>query len=294
MKDPFRAITGIVVLRNELLSRHSSFRIGGAARYFVKVYSHKALRQVILITRSMGMRYFILGAGTNILFSDRGFNGVVFQLHGCFRKVANHQGFFTCGSGILLDAVIRRACLESYGGAEYLAGIPGTIGGAIKGNAGAFGRSISDIVHSVEVLTPAGKEQILTCRDVAFRYRTSGLRDTTMIVSALLRLRKRKKSLITRRIKEYLIERHRRQPDGFSAGSFFKNPLPHSAGKLIDECGLKGLRMGGAEVSSLHGNWIVNRGSAKARDVMKLARTIKERVYEEKGIRLEEEVRVLR
>lgn len=294
MKNPFLEIPGIIVLKNESLSRHSSFHIGGVAKYFIKIYSKKALCRVLSRISTVRMKFCVLGAGTNVLFHDKGFNGVVLQLHGYFKKVTNNHGYFTCGSGVLIDVFLRHARMCGYGGAEYLAGIPGTIGGAIKGNAGAYGKAMGDIIHSIRILTQTGKEQVFTCNDIGFGYRTSRLKNTVTIVAAILRLRRRKRSVVRKRIKEYLAHRRSRQPGGYSAGSFFKNPLPYSAGKLIDECGLKGLRVGDAEVSLLHGNWIINHGRAKAQDVLKLARKIKEKVRREKGILLQEEVRILR
>jgi UDP-N-acetylmuramate dehydrogenase len=293
MKTPFRMITGLTILKNEPLSRHTSFHIGGSADYFIKVYSKKALMRVFNVIKKRRFRYTIIGAGTNVLVSDRGFRGVIIRLDGVFKNIRRKDNYFSCGAGIFISNLLKYAMELGYGGAEFLAGIPGTVGGAIRGNAGAFGHSIADITDSITVITERGMEKDMMKEEIGFAYRSSRIQKNAIIVAALLRLRKRKRREIVKTINKNLLYRRQRHPSNHSAGSFFKNPPGFSAGKLIEECGLKGLRVGNAEVSRRHANYIINRGQARASDVMRLASKIKKIVREKKGIVLKEEVKIL-
>jgi len=291
-----KRIKGIRVLDNEPLEKHTSFRIGGGARYFIKVYSIKALKKVLEFIKKRRMRYFVIGAGTNILCSDAGFDGAVIKLEGIFKRIKREDNFFICGAGVTIDRFLTAAGKAGYGGAEFLAGIPGTIGGAVKGNAGAFGRSISEIIEGITVIdtgSDLGRKDLFR-EELRFDYRRSHIKDDKIILFATLKLKRRAYKYIQRALSAKREWRRRRQPAGYSAGSFFKNPRPQSAGKLIEECGLLGLRVGGAEVSRKHGNWIINTGNAKASDVLKLMRIIKQTVRLKKGVLLKEEVKILR
>jgi UDP-N-acetylmuramate dehydrogenase len=291
--SPFRVITGITVLKNEPLSRHTSFHIGGRADYFIRAYSRKALIRVLSVIKKRRFRYTIIGAGTNVLVSDRGFRGIIIRLDGVFKKIRRKDQYFLCGAGVLINNLMKYTTGLGYGGAEFLAGIPGTVGGAIRGNAGAFGHSIADITDSITVITECGMEKDMAKEEIGFAYRSSRIRKNAIIVSALLRLKKRKRREIMKTINKNLLYRRQRHPSGYSAGSFFKNPPGFSAGKLIEECGLKGFRVGNAEVSRRHANYIINCGQARASDVMRLAAKVKEIVWEKKGIVLKEEVKIL-
>jgi len=293
MKDPFTDVTGIKVKMAEKLSMHTSFRIGGKARYFVSVNSKRALRRVLEIIRKRRMPHFLIGAGTNILVSDSGFAGVVLNLSGGFKRMIRDDDTFRCGSGVLIKDFLEEATRVGYGGAEFLAGIPGTLGGAVKGNAGAFGHSIADIVDAVFLMDEHGVQTVRARADILFTYRNSDIGNGYIITGMDLRLNKGKRHAIQSRIDKNLRIRHRRQPTGYSAGSFFKNPPGHAAGELIEICGLKGTSVGDAEVSRKHGNYIINRGSARAVDVIELVRKIRKIVRMQTGIELEEEVRLL-
>jgi UDP-N-acetylmuramate dehydrogenase len=287
-------ITGTRVLKNELLKKHTSFHIGGAASYFVYVYSKKALVRVLQTIRKKKMRYFVLGAGTNVLFSDRGFAGVIIKLSGVFKKVRRKDNHFVCGAGITIETFLRTAVRQKCGGAEFLVGIPGTIGGGIKGNAGAFGKSFADITRQIFIVNEKGEEKCLNHSAIGFGYRTSRLRHGVIVLSAVFDMKRRSRSRIMHLMARNHARRMQRMPLGFSAGSFFKNPLPKTAGALIESCGLKGSRVGDAEVSARHANWIINRGEAKASDVVRLMRMIQRTVKREKGIALQTEVQVLK
>jgi UDP-N-acetylmuramate dehydrogenase len=240
------------------------------------------------------MRYFVLGSGTNVLFSDKGFTGVVIKLCGAFRKIQKKENQFVCGGGVTVERFLRTTAQLGFGGAEFLVGIPGTIGGGIMGNAGAFGKSFADITRQIFIMDENGEEKCLHHSAIGFGYRTSRLRQGTIILAAVLGMKKNTRSRIKSIMARHRASRLKRMPSGFSAGSFFKNPLPNTAGALIESCGLKGKRVGDAEVSVIHANWIVNRGSATASDVMRLMHMIQRTVKKEKGVILRPEVQILR
>ncbi len=287
-------IKGIVCLKNEPLAPYTSFRIGGKAHYIVKVYSYRALGTLMQWLASNRKRFFVIGAGTNILVNDQGYKGVVIKLAGIFTRIKKENEYFNCGSALSIRKMIEKSAFLGYGGAEFLAGIPGTIGGGIKGNAGAFGRSFADIVHSISVLTGDNKIKVIKQKHIGFKYRKSKIPDRTIILNAFLTLRPKTRGAINREIARIVSFRQSRQPKEWSAGSFFKNPKGQPAGKLIDECGLKGCRIGDAQVSKKHANFIVNRGNASAAEVMKLATIIKRKVFKKTGIKLQMEVRILK
>lgn len=294
MKRLFAAIPGCLVREHEPMARHTSFRIGGPARYLVIVRSVRALRQVVRVCRRARCRIAVLGAGTNVLCSDTGYNGVVLKLKGTFTRFTAKEERYTCGAGVLLDTLLASACARGHGGAEFLAGIPGTVGGAIYCNAGAFGQAISDVIERVTVLTGQGEIRDIPRQRILFGYRHSGLPRTAILLSAVLLFKKKTVRMIRHQVRA--IEKYRRehQPQGFSAGSFFKNPRPLAAGRLIDECGMKGICVGEAMVSTQHANWIINKGRATAHDVVALASLVKRVVKKQKRIVLQEEVRRLK
>jgi len=293
MRNPFSRISNTRLIFNESLADHTSFRIGGKARFFVYVYTEKALIEVLRLIRKHGFPYFVIGAGTNVLVGDSIFPGIVLKLGGVFKRMTWRHGLVRCGAGVMISDFLRKALDRGYGGGEFLAGIPGTIGGAVKGNAGAFGCSISDIVVGALVVGRNGGGNFLTRGDLDFSYRKSSVRNGCAIIAADLVMIRDSRRNIRKKIDENLKRRMERHPVGYSAGSFFKNPPGHAAGKLIEMCGLKGLSVGDAIVSEKHGNYIINRGAASAADVIALAKKIKEAVFEKTGIQLEEEVKLL-
>lgn len=293
MKNPFTNVTGVKVKVGESLSKHTSFHIGGEARYFISVNSTRALRAVLEILRKHRMPRFVIGAGTNILVADSGFDGAVLKLSGAFRRMARDRGRFHCGGGVLMEDFLEEATRVGYGGAEFLAGIPGTLGGAVRGNAGAFGHTIAELIDAVFLMDEHGVETVRTSADIRFTYRCSDISNGYVISAVDLHLNRDNRHAIQSRITKNLDLRRRRQPTGYSAGSFFKNPPGRAAGELIEMCGLKGASVGDAEVSSKHGNYIINKGHARAADVKELAEKIKRVVRAKTGIELEEEVRLL-
>ncbi len=290
----FSQIKGIQLAQHEPLSKHTSFRIGGNARYFIRVSSMRALQAVLHIIKKKHMRHFVIGAGTNLLVHDHGFPGVVIKLNGIFKKMERYGDIFSSGGGMLIETFLKKTGVLGYGGAEFLAGIPGTVGGGVKGNAGAFGRSFSDIIERVTIIDKSMRKEDLDNSEIGFGYRSSKLKNGIIITRAMIRLRKRRRKDIVDVIERNLSYRRERQPRGYSAGSFFKNPPHCPAGRLIDECGLKGLRIGDAEVSRRHGNYIINRGNAQASDVLKLVNIIKRTVKAKTGVGLQTEVKILK
>lgn len=293
MKKILKRIKGIKVMEDEPLKRHTSFKIGGNANFFIKVYNQNALFEVMRIIKKYKLKYLIIGEGTNILFSDKGFNGVVIKLMGSFRRIKNYENIFLCGAGTTIGHFLNKAMKMGYGGAEFLAGIPGSLGGAVKGNAGAFGHAISEIVERLIILDLQLEKRIVPRDEVVFGYRYSNIAKGAIIMAVELKMKKSPRKIIQEKIKNYLETRGEKQPRGFSAGSFFKNPLPLSAGQLIEECGLKGLRIGDAQVSEKHANFIINLGQAKAQDVIRLMKIIKAQVKKMKRINLQPEVRII-
>jgi UDP-N-acetylmuramate dehydrogenase len=294
MRNPFSRTKNIRVVLNEQLADYTSMHIGGPAEYLVDVYTMKALKCVLQIIKKHNMRYFLIGAGTNLLVADKGFRGVVLRLGGVFKRISHRGSRFNCGGGLLVSDFLDATRGKGYGGAEFLAGIPGTLGGAIKGNAGAFGNSISDIIESAVIVDRHGCEKLRVKKELGFAYRHSKLKGGEIVTSVNIMLRKEKIKAISARIQRNTKNRQMRHPTGYSAGSFFKNPPGHAAGALIEQCGLKGTSVGDAEVSRKHANYIINRGNARATDVMVLAREVKKIVRRETGIVLEEEVQLLR
>ncbi len=293
MTNPFSRISCVKVAVYEPLASHTSFHIGGKARFFVSVYSSGALSKVLRIIREQDLPYFLIGAGTNILVADSGFPGVVLKLGGVFKRIAHRDSVLCCGGAVLVNDFLNESLNLGYGGAEFLAGIPGTMGGAVKGNAGAFGNSMADITDSAVVVDENGEKNVLSRAELGLAYRQSNVENGSVITSVNLMMKKANRRSIQKKIARNLNLRKVRHPAGYSAGSFFKNPPGHAAGKLIEMCGLKGASVGGAVVSEKHGNYIINSGKARAADVIALAEYIKKTVRKKTGVQLEEEVRLL-
>ncbi|MDD5044745.1 MAG: UDP-N-acetylmuramate dehydrogenase [Candidatus Omnitrophica bacterium] len=275
------------------LSRYTTFRIGGKARFFIEPKNVKELTAVIKEARKAKVPYYILGNGSNLLVSDKGINGVVIKLSSpYFKKASFKKNIIDAGAGLNLGQMIEKARNKGLGGCEFLSGIPATVGGAVMMNAGARGDSISGLIKEVKVLDKNGKVGTLGKGKLKFGYRKSNL-SQYILLSAKIKLEKRPKGEIGQRISDYLSVRRQTQDTGKpNAGCVFKNPAGDSAGRLIDLCGLKGKRVRDAQVSFRHANFIVNRGRAKAEDVLKLASFVKQRVKERFGVALEEEIKI--
>lgn len=277
------------------LKKYTTFKIGGPARYFYITKTKKDLIKAILVAKKFKLPFFILGKGGNLLVSDKGYNGIVIKIQNTKYEIQNKK--IKSEAGVMLGKLINAATEVGLSGLEWAIGIPGTIGGAIYGNAGAFGKSIGDLVKEVEVFDlKEEKIKIFKKKNCHFDYRESIFKKNKnlIILSAIFQLKKRNKKEIREKIKKYLNYRRETQPLELpSAGSIFKNPQGFSAGKLIEKCGLKGKRIGNVKISEKHANFILNLGNGKAKDVKKLIELIKKKVKERFKIKLEEEIQYL-
>jgi len=280
---------------NVKLAGLTSFKVGGAAKFFFEAKNIKDLREALVIAKSAGIPVFILGAGSNILVSDSGLDGLVIKLGGGFFKRAHGVGtFLEAGGALKLNQLILYAKNNGLSGLEFLTGIPGTLGGALAGNAGAWGKSISSQVKEVAVLDYNGKQKSLGPKELKFSYRKSNL-NKYVIISCKLKLRSSDKHTIGLMMREYLLERNKVQNNNLpSAGCIFKNPGKNTAGKLIDACGLKGRSKGGALIANFHANFILNKGKASSRDILFLMDLMQKSVKKRFEVNLEPEIRIWR
>ncbi len=286
------------VFENEPMSMHTTFRIGGPARYFAIVNSEEDLIKTIKLVREENQEYFVLGNGSNILVSDKGFDGVVLQLSGEFDTIHLSGNNIIAGSGLLLSQVAKTALDNSLAGLEFASGIPGTIGGAIVMNAGAYGSEMKDVVKAVRILWLEPDEptiETLTLDDLKLSYRHSILKERKGIVlDVKLTLKPGSKEEIKSIMDDLAAKRREKQPLEYpSAGSTFKRPEGYFAAKLIEDAGLKGYKVGTAMVSDKHAGFVVNTGGAKATEVKQVMDHVVHTVNQSFGITLEPEVILL-
>ena len=301
MPDLERQLQEIVkrnnVFKNEPMSKHTSLKIGGIADYFIKVKSIDELKNVLEFTNKNKIKTTIVGNGTNLLVKDGGIRGVVIKLELIdfkIKKMAN-EVLFTVGSGMTLAALAAMALKEEMAGLEFLSGIPGTIGGAIRMNAGAYGSEMKDIVVKTRYMTYDGKIKSLDLNEHEFEYRNSIFsRLDVIIIDTTISVKKGNKEEIENKINEYSISRKNSQPLEYpNAGSTFKRKEGVITAKVIDECGLKGVNVGDAEVSTKHAGFIVNKGKATANDFLELVEYVKKEVKNKTGLDLELEILVI-
>ena len=283
-------------LKYEPLSKHTTFKIGGAADTYVRVSSLSKLSAIIKECRDSDVDFMIIGNGSNILAPDEGYHGVVIRLDGDFRKMSLvDDNTIYCGAGATLAALCKFALNCGLSGLEFAWGIPGTVGGAVFMNAGAYGGEMKDVVYSVSHLTPGGDTGRIEKDDLEFGYRTSVYRSNNAIITgAVIKLKKDNPADIRERMDDFLGRRSSKQPLDFpSAGSVFKRPEGAFAGALIEQCGLKGHSHGGAQVSEKHAGFIINKQNATAHDVKALIREVQTKVYDETGYDLKCELIIL-
>ncbi|WP_290738845.1 UDP-N-acetylmuramate dehydrogenase [Fibrobacter sp. UBA3718] len=299
----------MIINENEPMSKHTSFKVGGAARYFIKVEDNEELKTAIAQAREKRLPHFILGNGTNLLVSDKGYDGVVITLAGVFSAIEDSgNGSFKVGAATPLGRFARTAMKLGFAGIHKLAGIPGTMGGAIYMNAGAYGQEIGTCCTQVTILDCDGNIRTVSSTDCAFGYRQSIFqKDKATILSATFQLptaNAQGKSVadLEAELAECMAKRKASQPLNMpNAGSTFKRlqtgakdtPTQVAPGYYIEQAGLKGLRIGGAEVSTLHANFIVNAGGATAADIMNLSELVQKKVAEKFGIQLKREIILL-
>lgn len=287
---------------NEILANHCTYRIGGPAKCYFSAAGEDEVAASLEVARENNLPFFILGGGSNVLFSDEGFPGMVVKMDNISIDARDNGEKTTVivGAGTPLAALVKFTRDNSLTGMEWAAGIPGTVGGAIRGNAGAFHHEVGESVLKVRVLqvVAAGIEtRLFQKNDCAFAYRNSAFKcnKNLVIVSAALSFDKGDPRKIESEIQEYLAKKNTTQPlDHPSAGSVFANPEGFFAGKIIEECGFKGRVVGGAKVSEKHANFIVNLGGATAADVKKIISLIKKSAQEKFGVNLEEEIEIVR
>lgn len=280
---------------HEPMKKHTTFRIGGPADYYLCPHSTEELQKILQICRENKLEFFILGNGSNLLVSDKGYRGVVIQLWKNFSDIETEDNTITVKAGALLSKVAAEALEESLTGMEFASGIPGTMGGAVMMNAGAYGGEMKDIIREVTVLTREGELLTLSKEEMNFGYRTSVVKEKGyVVISAELQLRKGDREEIRKVMDELKERRVTKQPlDMPSAGSTFKRPEGYFAGKLIMDAGLRGFSVGGAQISEKHCGFVVNKCDATAADVLGLIGEVQKRVQEKFGVALEPEVKFL-
>lgn len=279
----------------EPMSRHTTFRIGGPADFYLCPHSTKEVQEIVEICKEENLPYFVLGNGSNLLVSDKGYRGVVIQLWKNFSDITVKDCCIQAKAGALLSKVAAEALEAGLTGMEFASGIPGTIGGAAFMNAGAYGGEMKDIIKSVKVLDTQGEVRVLPKEELKMGYRTSIVREKGYtVLSVELELSKGNREEIRNTMEDLKERRTSKQPlEMPSAGSTFKRPEGYFAGKLIMDSGLRGFSVGGAQVSEKHCGFVVNKGGATAMDVLNLIREVQRRVKEQFGVELETEVRFL-
>lgn len=284
----------IVVIENEPMSAHTTFRVGGAADVFVSP-SIDELITGIELCKKMKIPYLVIGNGSNLLVKDGGIEGVIFSLGKRASKVTVEGNKITAQAGAMLSLVANSACDNSLTGMEYEAQIPGTVGGAVVMNAGAYGGEIKDIITEAKVLLDDGNVVMWSKDDLQLSYRHSRLMDENAIVlEATFELADGEQSEILAKMEDFKQQRVSKQPlDLPSAGSTFKRPDGYFAAKLIDDASLRGYQVGGAQVSEKHTGFVVNKGGATASDILSLMNDVSEKVFKDFGVKLEPEVRII-
>ena len=279
----------------EPMSRHTTFRIGGPADFYLCPHSTKEVQEIVEICKEENLPYFVLGNGSNLLVSDKGYRGVVIQLWKNFSDITVKDCCIQAKAGALLSKVATEALEAGLTGMEFASGIPGTIGGAAFMNAGAYGGEMKDIIKSVKVLDTQGEVRVLPKEELKMGYRTSIVKEKGYtVLSVELELSKGNREEIRNTMEDLKERRTSKQPlEMPSAGSTFKRPEGYFAGKLIMDSGLRGFSVGGAQVSEKHCGFVVNKGGATAMDVLTLIREVQRRVKEQFGVDLETEVRFL-
>jgi UDP-N-acetylmuramate dehydrogenase len=283
------------VICGEPMSRHTTFRIGGPADYFLTPAGAEEIRDVIAYCREVELPYFILGNGSNLLVSDEGFRGAVIQVDHRMQEITVEGRAIRAQAGVLLSKAAAVARDHSLTGLEFASGIPGTLGGGVSMNAGAYGGELKDVLVRVRVVDRDLQIRDIEAGDLDLGYRHSRIQDEEMVVTDVtLELLEDRMEEISSRMNELREARTSKQPLEFpSAGSTFKRPEGYFAGKLIMDAGLKGFRVGDAQVSEKHCGFVINRGAATAKDVCTLIKSVQEKIREKDGVLLEPEIRFL-
>jgi UDP-N-acetylenolpyruvoylglucosamine reductase len=289
-----RVSSATVIRRDEPMAKHTTLRVGGPADVYVEPASEADLAAILKFCSERGVKFFVLGRGSNLLVRDGGFRGVVICLaHPEFSKIEDDGERLRCGAGARLKNIAVEARRNALCGLEFLEGIPGSIGGALRMNAGAMGSATFEIVESVRLMDFAGNVRELSPSEMAVEYRSCATLKNYVALGAVLRGKPDSVESIAQRMSAFSQKRWSSQPAAPSAGCMFKNPAEIPAGKLIDELGLKGTRVGGARISLEHGNFLVNDGNATAADVLALIGILQAKAKAERGIELHTEVEIV-
>ena len=286
----------MAVAQDELLSRHCSFRIGGAARRMAFPQNGEQLILLQAFAEECGARTILLGRGSNVLFPDEGLDALVISTEEMDEITSPEPGLYVARAGATLNRLALQACRDGYTGLEFAHGIPGSVGGGVCMNAGAYEGELRHVIEWVEILFPDEGVRRIPCEEIKFSYRHSILTDRpdAIVLSAAFRLTKGDSIEIRARMDELMARRKKSQPLEFpSAGSTFKRPVGNFAGRLIEEANCKGLSVGGAQVSEKHAGFLINCGGATCADVRGLIAEVQRRVYERSGVMLEPEVCII-
>lgn len=278
---------------NQSLAVLSTFNIGGPADFFYEAKNEKDLVSLVELTQKKKIPFIIIGGGSNFLFDDLGFRGLVIKMADDSLKIGQ-EGKIIVGAGMILNKLVNFCTQKGFSGLEFAAGVPGTIGGAVVGNAGAWQESIGEKVLRAKVLDKEGKIEWLEQKDCQFEYRESLFKKESLIILSVELLLKQEDSQIIKQKVEENLNKRLSQPKEPSAGSVFINPKPDSAGVMIEKCGLKGYQIGGAKISDQHANFIINIGGAKTSDVLELIALAKKKVKQQFGLDLKTEIKFLK
>ncbi len=294
----FECLMGIIpkeeILVDEPMKRHTTFRIGGNADFYISP-DKEQLKQALQLARSEQIPVTVIGNGSNLLVRDNGIRGLVIEIGKRMNEIVRDGCTLTAGAGVLLPCLSNAAAKEGLSGLEFAAGIPGSLGGAVVMNAGAYGGEMKQVLRQVTVLTEQGEIRNLSCEELKLSYRHSCIPENHYIVTgAQIALRERPVAEIRAEMEELKEQRMEKQPLEYpSAGSTFKRPEGYFAGKLISDAGLKGYTVGDAQVSEKHCGFVVNLGAATAADVVKLMDDVRKKVWEQFQVKLEPEVRII-
>ena len=280
---------------DEPMSSHCTFRAGGTAKYYVIPDEYKKVRDVLRLCVEENIPYYVIGNGSNLLVQDDGFDGVIIEIGSALAKIEINGNEIVAKAGAKLSKIAVKALNESLTGFEFAHGIPGNLGGAVTMNAGAYGGEMKDVLKWVKVLDNNGEMKTLKAEELELGYRTSIIVKEKMIVlEACIELHEGNRDEIEMHMKELMAKRKEKQPLEYpSAGSTFKRPEGYFAGKLIQDAGLKGYRVGGAMVSEKHSGFVINYDNATATDIINLMKDVRKKVYEEFQVTLEPEVKIL-
>jgi UDP-N-acetylmuramate dehydrogenase len=297
-RKTLRAITAGPVLFDEPLDRYTSLKVGGPADALVFPQSVEELGNLVLFFKEGGHRFLVVGFWTNLLIRDGGYRGAIIAMRD-LRRIAWGPGdqepvLVNAQAGVSLTELVRLTVERALAGMAFCAGIPGSVGGAVMMNAGAYGLEIKDILHKATLMDDRAIVTERLHRELSFEYRRLKVPEGTIVLDAVFCLERGDHHIIRQRIDEIMDMRRRKHPLEYpSAGSIFKNPAGHPAGLLIEAAGLKGITIGGAKISERHGNFIVNTGGAKAADMLALIERVQQEVLKQTGIALETEVRIV-